>query len=178
MATHIHACILLILSFPFPFKRFNYNKVTLLGKLCILLVQLVLGQLCTSLVLVQQNQNFWYQPSILFLHFLLVPRIIWGETLLTKQRKEWCKWHAVLITCVPLRLVYWMTEDRWTCLLFTFSSSKVEVKIDNVRAAIVALRRAKLLCKARLEERICWDSKWFSVKSTCFDALVCLNPVP
>jgi hypothetical protein len=38
--------------------------------------------------------------------------------------------------------------------MLAFASSKVEVKVNNIGATLVALRRAKLLGEARLEERI------------------------
>ena len=39
-------------------------------------------------------------------------------------------------------------------MMLAFINSKVEVKVNNVGAALVALRRAKLLGETRLEERV------------------------
>jgi hypothetical protein len=39
-------------------------------------------------------------------------------------------------------------------MMLAFTSGKIEVKVNNVGAALVALRRAKLLGEERLEERV------------------------
>jgi hypothetical protein len=62
-------------------------------------------------------------------------------------------------------------------MMLAFTSGKIEVKVNNVGAALVALRRAKLLGEARLEERVRRDSECFPIKPTLFDALVSLHQV-
>lgn len=62
-------------------------------------------------------------------------------------------------------------------LLITFSSSKVEVQINDVGAVLVALRGAQLPCKLRLEERIRGDPYGVPVHATCLHAPISLNMI-
>lgn len=61
--------------------------------------------------------------------------------------------------------------------VYTFSSSKVEVEICYVGAALVALRRAQLLNKMWIQQTIWWNSQSVPIQTTRFDALVRLDPV-
>ncbi|KAK3008493.1 hypothetical protein RJ639_015104 [Escallonia herrerae] len=59
----------------------------------------------------------------------------------------------------------------------TFTGSKTEVEINDVGAATVALRRAKLLGETRLEKRVRRNPKHIPFEPACFYALIGFNPV-
>ena len=61
--------------------------------------------------------------------------------------------------------------------MYTFTGSEIEVQVNNVWAAVVALRGAELLCEARFEKSVGRDYEGLSVQITSFNAMVGFNMI-
>ena len=110
---------------------------------------------------------------MLFVHARKVLRF-WFDTVIMEIYKELTLEGGLKIKfCIKITFFFWVDSDRFQAsitqfcpyvrckmmfkkmhVISTFTGGEVEVKIDDVGAAAVAGRRAKLLSEARLEERV------------------------
>lgn len=66
-------------------------------------------------------------------------------------------------------------SQRVSCWSITFPSGKIEVEINNVGAATIALCWAEFLGKMRVQKRVRWNSQHIPIQATGLDALISFN---